>query len=483
MVDYLHSIGVALECFAEYAKQVTSMVCQSAVSIAQAAGQEVIWLPSSAVSKEKLAREVMAEKGVGPDGLICVFSTLELCRTFNVDRRGLLRPSGGKCKHYYFYFQHPEWGFMHVRLQTWLPLTMFVYLNGRHWLGQQMDRAGIAYQQRDNCFVWIEDVEAAQALLDAQTTSRWEPILNRLVQRVHPTHAKLFREQPDPYYWSMEQTEFATDVMFRSPEALAGIYPQLVQHAISQFGSRDVMQFLGRRMPTYSGVHRAFKGEVMTELRQRPEGIRIKHRVNGNHIKMYDKQGSVLRVETTINQPRDIKTFRRKEGAPRQEKKQWRPLRKGLADKGRRAEVCGASNGRYLVAHAAAKSAEPLGKLAAKVCRPTKIGERRVRAINPLSPDDGQLLSAIRRGEFLTTGFRNRDLRQLLYGAAPTDPKDQRRQAAAITRKLALLRAHGLIKKIPKSHRYQLTNDGNVIVTALLAAKHAKIHELTEIAA
>jgi hypothetical protein len=487
MMRFLWSLQVLLMNFREYVLGVTSLIQSASKEIAEAANRPFVYLKSSNIVKEKEVEKIRASHPV-EEGLVCVLSCVEYCRTYDVlgdpmKKKLVLYMKPTKCRHDYFYFLDPDWGLMHLRLQTWFPMNVHICLNGRLWLARQMDKAGIGYRQRDNCFVQIDDVAAAQTIFDTLTRQRWEPFLNSVLQRCHPMHAQLLREHPVPYYWTAEQTEWATDIMFRSPEALAAIYPGLLQHGITQFDSPDVMRFLGQKIPSHGGVNGNFRGEVMSDLKVRPEGIRLKHQVNSNSLKMYDKQGSVLRVETTVNCARFFKTFRRKEGAKPGEKKRWMPVRKSVVDLPRLAKISQASNERYLEALAARRSTQSLGKLAEKVCRPAKIGERRVRAINPHSAEDAQLLAAIRRGEFTLGGFRNRDLRQLLYGDPPADAQEQRRQSAAVTRKLALLRAHGLIKKIPKTHRYQLTAEGNIVVTGLIAAQQASIQQLTEIAA
>ena len=104
-------------------------------------------------------------------------------------------------------------------------------------------------------------------------------------------------------------------------------------------------------------------------------------------------------------------------------------------------------------------------------------------SINPLAPQDGALLRAIGRGEWAVTGFRNRDLCRCLYGAKPKDARCARRQSAAMSRRLRLLRAHGLIRKIPRTHRYSLSEQGRNLVTALVAAQQADTQKLTALAA
>lgn len=196
---------------------------------------------------------------------------------------------------------------------------------------------------------------------------------------------------------------------------------------------------------------------------------------------MYDKQGSVLRVETTLNDTRDFRVFRAQEsqaGGPRS----WRILRKGVADMHRRAEVGQAANERYLESLAAVQEKTPLGRLMQDLCRPVRWKGQRVRALNPLSAGDARLLETVNRGEFSINGFRNRDLRVRLCDPT-SDPVKVKRQAAAVTRQLRLLRAHGLIRKVPKTHRYVLSAKGRTAITAVLAARAADTNKLTEAAA
>lgn len=479
---HLSKIGVLLKDFKGYVHRITTELREATERMIQAAGRRPVqYMASATTSKEELARKIAAADGIR-EGLIAVLSAVELCRSFEVgwdtSRQHLeLRSVPRKCLHYYHYWIHPEWGFMHARLQTWFPFTLHVCLNGREWLARQMGRAGLDYQRRENCFTWFADPPRAQQLMDRQLRVNWKRMLDRLIPQVHPLFGRLFATCPTGYYWSVDESEWATDVIFRSPAVLAAMYPRLIQHGMQHLGSREVMRFLGRKVPTYGGVNRHFQGEVFTDLRQRPEGVRIKHRLNRNSIKMYDKQGSVLRVETSIYDSRDVRVYRSPEGNPRAPK-DWRVLRKAVSDIHRRAEVCQAANERYLESMAAVSRSTPLGDVVAKLCRPTQWSGRRVRALNPLGASDAALLEAVSHGEFSIQGFRNRDLRAILYGTRPCSPEQRRRRSAAITRQLRLLRGHGLIHKVSQTHRYQLTTSGRIAITALLAARAADTEKL-----
>jgi len=242
------------------------------------------------------------------------------------------------------------------------------------------------------------------------------------------------------------------------------------------------MRFLGRNVPSTGNTSPRLQGEVVTDMKTRPEGVRIKHRLKQNSIKMYDKQGSVLRIETTINDPADFKQYRTPEGKP-DAAMGWHCMRKGIADLHRRTEVSQAANDRYLCALASVEDTTSVGELATRLCQPVRRNGRRARPLNPYAPDDAKLLDAISPGEFTINGFRNRDLRLQLFNDDKASKQVQRRHAAAVTRNLALLHAHRLIRKVPGTHRYHLSRQGRIIVTALITARKANANALTKLAA
>ena len=475
---YLCSCGVLIKDFKHYAEGVTAKVKAAAYGAAAAAKRPVEYLSSPKLSKEEYARQIALEDGV-KEGLIAIFSAKEPCYSYSVrgDRASKklhVVIEQRMCTHFYHYFEHADFGLMHVRVQSWFPFTVEVCLNGREWLGRQMDQAGLSYKQADNCFIELEDPTAAQALMDQQLNTNWAEVLNGLLNQCHPLHAQICAPLGQGYYWSATQSEYATDLIFKDARSLAALYPQFLHHAIHSFASPDVLRFLGRCQPNQ------FQGEVTSTLKRRAEGVRIRHSVNANSIKLYDKW-LVLRVETTINNPREFRVYRASDKDPEQVLK-WLPLRLGVADLWRRAQISRAANRRYLEALASTAGTTPLCQELQGLCKAIVLNGQRYRALNPWNDQDGALLEAINRGEFRLNGLRNRDLRALFYSKT-TNAKHQRRQAAAITRRLALLRAHGILKKIPRTHRYHLTQTGQRIVTALLAARHADVQQLTKIAA
>ena len=487
MEIYLYSAKVLVKDFANFAQNLTEQVRQAAYRSFEQLKRPIRYLADAKVSKEDLARQLAAQERI-TEGPICLLACLEPCLSFQLrgDRHSKqlhLILEHSRCTHLYHYYQHPQFGQLHVRVQTWFPFSVDICLNGRQWLARQMDQAGVAYQQRDNCFVWIQDCSKAQALLDQQLGSNWASLLDNLLELAHPLHRQIIRLMKGlHYYWSASQSEYATDILFDQPQNLARLYPQFIHHAVKSFQSPDVLRFLGNRHALQSGkIHPAFKGQVTTSLKERAEGVRLRHNLSGNSLKIYDKEGSVLRVETTIFHPEQFKVYRPKEGDAHGQK-QWRKLRRGVADLYRRAEVSFGANQRYLQALASVTGSSSLLNEAAQLCAPVFYHHRRYRGLRPLAQADYPLLLMVSRGEFSLAGLRNADLRSLLF--KPTQSKLQfRRESAAVSRKLALLRAHGLLKKVPHSHRYQLTPRGRRIITALLAACHADVEQLTKMAA
>jgi hypothetical protein len=433
-----------------------------------------------------LARTIAARDQV-TEGLIAVLNCVEPCQSFQVvgnpqTKHIEIKVQERKCSHLYFYFDHPTFGFMHLRLQTWFPFQVNVCLNGRHWLGRQLDEAGLAYQKKENTFLRVADWTRAQELLDRQLQTDWPKEMEKLLDQVHPLHHSINRPLNLQYYWSASDTEYATDLVFKDPADLARLYSSLVHHAISSFSCADVMRYLGRYVPISTGkVYGQFEGEIISDIKRRLEGVRVKHSVNANSIKCYDKQGSVLRVETTVVRPEEFKTYRRPEGRPK-ETKRWLPLRRGVADLKRRKEICHQANERYLHALASASGTIPLFQWVQKCCKPFTQDGRHYRALNPWAPEDGRLLELINQGQFILNGFRNRDIRQA-YFTSRCDEQELKRRMGWIGRRLRLLRAHGLIAKVSGTHRYVVSDKGRTTITALLAARKADVDQLTKLAA
>jgi hypothetical protein len=461
--------------FDPFVQHLTGQLRSHAKQLAEEHGRPYIHLESSATSKEDLARSILEQDAV-KTGLVCVLSCVEPCQTFTVrkDReakRLQLVAVQKTCLHLYFYFMDREFGLMHVRLQTWLPMPIQVCVNGREYLARRLQRAGNGYQQADNCFLAIDDLAAAQRMSDELEKRNWTRFLNRLAERLNPWVRRGNKLGLFGYYWTVRQSEYATDVMFRSPADLAAIYPALVDHAIRHFQSQDVMRFLGRR------TNIRFSGEAHSSVAHRVEGVRIKHWVEENSIKMYDKQGSVLRIETTLNNPRRLKV-RRTATRGGQRRKAWLRMRKSVADFQRRAEICRAANGRYLEALGVVGEPSPTRFLLDPVSQRKTHDGRPYRALRPIDPEEAKLFAILTDGKFLLQGFRNADLRRKLYPQVATHALDRQKASARVSRLLRLLRAHGLVRKVATTFYYRITKRGHCVMATALKLREIQPLEL-----
>jgi hypothetical protein len=299
----------------------------------------------------------------------------------------------------------------------------------------------------------------------------WPARLDAIAQRLWPHFSRLLGDERLRYYWSAHQTEWATDLKFRDPTVLAHHYPGLTRGGMVTFSCTDILRFLGKRPDP------RFRGEVTGSYRVREQGLRMKHAVGGNSLKTYDKSGCILRIEATINAPRDMKVFRHAEGQAGP--KRWRPLRKGVADLKRRAALSDKANHRYMDALGLLSTGRSLGDLVNPLCQSMIYHGRPVRGLRPWRADERALLAAVARPEWNLTGFRNRHLVALLCPQSP----DLIRAARRIHRLIRILRAHGLLAKLPHTNRYQLSPLGKEVTAAILQTQSLTSEDIRKLAA
>jgi hypothetical protein len=482
LASFMGHSHMLLKDFAGWVNGLTAQIRDSCQSRAGELGIEVRYLTGSGINKEKLARQIAMEKGITA-GSICMFSVVEPCvapmvKGNKASQKLEVIMAHRKCVWVYHYFDDPQVGFGHVRLQSWVPFNVFICLNGRHWLERQLQDRGIGYIKDGNCFARIEDIPSAQNLLDGQLASDWKQMLNRLTFGSCPALGRILRPLRPDYYWSADETEWATDIMFKSKEALDALYPSFLHHAMHVSDSGSVLRYLGR-------CHRGgvWPNEVISDYCRRYEGVRVKHRVNGNSVKMYNKSGSILRIETTINDTRDFKVFRHPDDNVSRPAS-WQKMRKGVSDLHRRCEISDQCNTRYADALASAQVEEKLKEVVAPACNRIGKNGKSYRGLNPWQEQDYQLLSFLAKGENALSGFRNKDLRRWLYPQSEDlDKQPHRSYAGRTTRRIKLLRVHGLVRKVAKENRYMLTAKGQKFACALMSASAVDIKGLTELAA
>ena len=465
--------------FGDRVEQWTELTKKLSIEPAIEKGVHFEHLTSSATDKGALAQRLLQEKNnaIGP---VCVLTATEPCTIWNAHhsrelKRIVFDRRQGRCLHVYHYINHEDLGLIHVRLQTWMPYDIQVYVNGREWLARQMQRAGMRFTKNDNCFPWIEDVAGAQKLMDKFLAVRWQQVLDGLAQQVNPALAQILDGFKVPYYWIGHQSEWATDIMFKDPEQLTHLMPSIVRHCMEQLHSDDVFQFLGKKLTGN------FQGEVLTKFRRRAEGECIKFMVENNWLKLYQKLLWILRIEATLNRPAFFPVMRTAAGLGPASKK-LRPLRKSICDLGLRANVSQAANKRLLDNLSVIADPTKVKDLVDRITEPTELAGRRVRGIQPWSRPDLELLSTIASGEFLLHGFRNRDIASRLFSNPAKDDAERKRRSARVSRLLRLLRAHGLIEKVARTHRYLVTRHGASVLAAVIGTRELSLSAIKQAA-
>jgi hypothetical protein len=471
MDRFLSSQRVLYKDFRTFALKISSQVKAHAEEVAKRESRPIMYLPSSKQSKEETARAIMKRDNI-TEGLICVLTCIEPCQSFEIRKDGAkkliyLVSAERKCLHIYFYFIDRECGFMHIRLQTWLPLSIQVCINGREWLACEMTRKGIKFTRDKNCFPWIEDIEKAQQLMDNLTNRKWKKFLDALARRTNPWLNPKGELVLKPYYWTMRASEYATDIMFKDQESLEEIYPALIRYTIEELGTEDVLRFLSRTKPHP-------RTEVRSSLQRRGDGVRVRHWVEENSIKMYNKGGNILRIETTINNPKRFKVRRRIRVAGK-ETVRWMWMRKGIADISRRVEVSRAANERHLQALAVVGDPTPSHKLLDTVSKRVDRHNIMYRALRPISPEESRLFQAVLKGENQIQGIRNKSIRNSMYPDCDNDIATRRKHSARSTRLLRLLQAHHLIYRVRSTNYYRITKKGHDIMGTALRFRQTEL--------
>jgi hypothetical protein len=339
-----------------------------------------------------------------------------------------------------------------------MPFTIQVYVNGHDWLARQLDAKQIAYEQVENAFVSIADPHKAQVIADRFQKLPLEKILHTFANRINPLLRTILRGME--YYWVIDQAEYATDIMFRDHAALKELYLNLQKHAAICTQAEDIMSFMGRKL------HGSFRGDITTDVKARIDITRVKHVVKGNWIKMYNKHGIVLRIETVINRPQEFRTFR----LSRRNKKGggWVPLPKRISSMSRYAQIGLRANNAYLEALTEVDDPTEVYQKLDRLCEPQKLAGQRVRGLNPLRKKDRQLFEAVVRGEHFVNGFKASTIAGNLGIEYPKEQGERKRQVARVNRKLRLLRGHGLIARISHSRRYRITSIGMGMMNAVI---------------
>jgi len=452
MTSYMYQNDVKIFDYPKFAEPFKDAIRANAERIAQENGVEIEFIRKTGVRKESIISDKIKQRGDHP-GIVHIISAMEACNTYKpwhdkATGKTFLKPDQSKCLHYYFYFIDPQVGLGYVRVPTWCPFRLQVYVNGHNLLAAELRQAGIKYTMIDNAFDSIEDVVKAQELSDSISIEKLHRKLDEFAWQFCPVY-KDFKLR---YHWSVMQAEYATDIVFQKQDYLQQIYSELVATAIHTVKPENIATFLGQKLdPRY-------QGEVGNNYNVRLEGSRIKHTMGSVSIKMYDKFSKILRIETTANDISFFKHFREVVHRDGSTSHQMAALKRNIYSLSFLSDNLKASNKRYLEFISAFDNKEVGRKRLEKVTSSKLDNNRNYKGFNFFSKDDLSVLTAIARGEFNINGLRNKNLQKLLGF-----------KGGKISRLIKRLRVHGLIKKASDSYKYYMTKIGKE--TLIMAQK------------
>ncbi len=408
-----------------------------------------------AFRKEDRIQAIVKERGNQP-GLVHIFSAMESCNSYKPwhDKqtgKTFLKWDSGKCLHYYFYFIDPLLGLCYLRVPTWCPFQLQFYFNGHNWLAAKLNKRSIPYVLKDNALLEISDFSSAQELSDNIRVEDLHQVLDIFAQRYCP----VINPFGLSYRWSIMQAEYATDIIFKRQSDLKLLYEPLIRTAIHSVKPENIASFLGEKL------HWNYQGEMGNEFNTRILGTRIKHQMGAVSIKMYDKFGLVLRIETTVNDVSEFKHYREVEQRDGIKVKKMAVMKKNIYSLFPLIHLLKVSNHRYLEFISTFPDPTDGIKKLKTVSKTVISEERSYKGFNFFAEEDQKLLTVIARGEFNIKGFYNRSLHHFL----------SEKTTEQISRILKRLRLHGLIKKIGCTYKYYLTLLGKQVVTLGLRLK------------
>lgn len=455
---YLIQNNVKLKDFSEFSLRMSKELCDHIERYISDNGADLQYINNLKTDKGALAKEEF-EKHPDIKGLVAAYSCVELCKTMTVTpnrKKKQLETASRftKCKWYYLYFADEEFGWMYLKIQTWFPYNVQIYINGREYLSKLFDRHGIGYAMFNNSFSFISDFEKAQSIADKALNQKISSSFDGLINKINPHMDNISKTMNHTYYWCLEACEYARDITFKDRKDLESFYKKLVETSFYSFSCEDIYSFFGRNIKYMY----KYKGDIIKDLRNRYEGYRIKFKMDANQLKMYDKYNS-LRIEVTINNPRDFKVLKSDDETG--EVKKWVPMGKSIANLYRYAEVSKSIISRFLNALPEFELNDVHLNDLQSISKTVEDKGRRYSPFNVFNTDTLKLFKVISSGNFLLNGFTNRDIRKIVYDS--DDPKVINRT----TRLLSKLKHHKMIKKVYRKNKYYLTDQGRRICSNL----------------
>jgi hypothetical protein len=456
MTNFFYLHGIRIFDFKKWASPYRDQIREHAEALAVHHGISIEFINKiDSFRKEDRIKEILKQRGLHT-GLVHIFSAMETCTAFKpwhdkTSQKTFFKYDSGRCLHYYFYFIDDVFGLCYLRVPTWAPFRLQFYCNGHNYLAIQLAKKNIRFQQIENAFIYIDDFKKAQELANTFTPRLLHKTLDRAVRKYFPVIVNF----PAGVHWSLMQVEYATDIVFHDRETLAPIYEELVRTLAHSVKPDNLSMFLGRRLDAH------FEGELGSQFSTRIEGHCIRHHMGKNGIKMYDKLGCILRIETYSNDVSSFKHHRRVEHRNGTWEYKMSPMRKSIYSLSDLAEIMYACNRRYLQFLSAVDDPTNGIRKVNKISLPVRDNGRSYRGFNLFLDEDESVLLAISQTDKFTFGFRNRDLQRLYPG----------KSLWKISHIIKRLRTHGIIKKATNSFKYFLTSFGKQVVATALKLK------------
>jgi hypothetical protein len=403
-------------------------------------------VPLIPFAKGQRKDEVMAEhlaRFTGDEGILFVGKAQEKTKVFRTERRRnpqtgqpypwLVR-STAMVNHYYFYGVDRDFGPFFLKFCAYFPYTAKLCLNGHEYVKRQLAQRGIGYEALDNGILACAEPRQLQALCDGLSAARIEALLRKWLARLpHPFTAR-DRRAGYRYHLSILQAEFSLTQVLDRPVTGRIFFDEVIRENLD-LGRPDHVQLIFDRRVSKQTPGR-FRTRVITEGVTPSLYVDYKH----TRIKQYHKQGRALRTETTINDAHDFDLGRRLSHLSALRKVGFQANRR-LLDVQRISHDCAIGEAAF-----------------ARVSQPTTVEGQRAAALRFADPVVQALLSLLVVFRLLPDGWRHCDLvaplAALLAVPAGTIPPGR------MTYQLRRLRLHGLIARLPGTHRYRVTEPG-----------------------
>jgi hypothetical protein len=450
MTAFLYMHQIRIFDYARFAEPLRDRIREKAQFLADESGVTIEFVAKTHIRKEDLVAAVLKERGDHP-GLVHILSAMEACDSYEpwhnkANHKTYLKQKLGKCLHYYFYFMDEELGLVYLRVPTWCPFRLQFYCNGHSWLAKTLTSRGIGYAMADNAFINIEDWGAAQKLADSFSPDQLHRILDRYAAMCCPV-LDVF---PVGYHWSLMQIEYSTDLVFHSTQIMKPLYEELSRQAILSVKAEQVATFLGKKITPQLAQ------EIGSRFATRIEGTCIKHSLGKATVKMYDKFGRVLRLETMTNDVSFFKHHRKVEHRDGSSEYCLATIKKSIYSLVDLREVLLGCNKRYLEYLSALDDFSAGHRNLEKLIGPKEIDGQKLKGLNFFDKAEQILLCSLQRPQFNIKGMRRSDIKPFLPNMS----------AAGISRQLWRLKKLGIIKKVVGTYRYYLTRLGRSAIAA-----------------